>query len=75
MTNYWHNTDPRHEIYKRATIVILIPITDKKKSAFMGEVETKNEWCVFTDYPERQLISADDQWPEHWLWIYSPDNG
>jgi hypothetical protein len=65
----WYKNDPRYGINKRASIVI---VDLALHISFFAEVETKNAFCVFTDYLEKPFISADDTWPQSWLWAFAP---
>ena len=68
----WKSTDPRFDINKRATIVIVRPGGSGRISS-LARVETKNGWSVFTDFMEgRSFIGPDDDWDEDWLWCYAP---
>ncbi len=66
----WKNTDPRIDIYKRANIVILRP---GGFGASAASVETKNAYCIWTDYEDHKFINADEEWNEDWWWIFAPN--
>lgn len=67
----WCKTDPRESIGKRGNIVIV-----SFRDAYMGRVETKETWCIWTTHPSDRLafISADDEWPDHWQWTLAPSD-
>lgn len=70
----WKNTDPRLDINKRAQIVILRP-SEKGHffyAAGVGYVETKDVYCIFTDFGDHRLIHADQEWDSSWKWIFAP---
>jgi len=72
----WKSTDPRIDINKRGDIVILRPsargfIYD----AGMGQVDSKETYCIFTTFEDHRHISADDEWDSSWLWHRSPKPG
>lgn len=59
----WKKTDPRHSINKRDDIVILRPaIGHGLFYAGTAHVDTKETWCIFTDFEDHSLINADDEW-------------
>jgi hypothetical protein len=71
----WKNTDPRHDIYKRANIIIIRPssLGGGHKEAALGHVETKNVYCVFTDFKDGTThIGEESDWDEAWLWTRTP---
>jgi len=65
----WHSGDPRESINKRAKIII-----HAGDRALLGQVETKNVYCIWTDheFDHYKFIDADAQWPEHWRWTWEP---
>jgi len=69
----WKNTDPRDEIYKRATIVIVRPSLNGAPETGIGHVETKNGYSVLTDFEIHSMVSEDEKWDEAWWWIRAPE--
>jgi len=47
MTQLWRDTDPRFDINKRATIVV-VSRRECHTEAFLAFVETKNDWSIST---------------------------
>lgn len=70
MTYSWSSEDPRYTTDKYRRVVIHIG-----GDAITGIVETKYGWSINTshEYKRYQFISADDDWPSHWLWIDAPE--
>jgi hypothetical protein len=75
MTLEWKNTDPRYDINKRAKIIILRPseFGHNRKEVALANVDTKEVWCIFTDFYNTSCISADDKWDDSWFWIFAPN--
>lgn len=69
----WKNSDPRLDVSKHATIVILRPSLTGVCEAGMGNVETKHVYCVFTSFENHSLVGENDDWDELWYWIFAPD--
>ena len=67
----WRNTDPRHEINKRATIVIIRPIGNHLYGG-TAYVDTKEGWSICTDIPNHEHIGVDDEWDTTWFWTWAP---
>ena len=65
----WRATDPREHYNKRGNIVICT-----HDGALRGYVETKYGWDIDTThrFDRYSSISADDPWPEGWLWTPAP---
>jgi hypothetical protein len=65
----WNKEDPRETISKRAQIIIYTG-----EEALVGRVNTKDSWCIWTnhEFNRYKFISACDNWPNHWLWAYTP---
>jgi hypothetical protein len=58
----WKKTDPRDSINKRNHIVILRPNSSGKGlEASMGDVETKNAYCIFTSFENHLLVGEDEK--------------
>jgi len=72
----WKSEDPRHSINKRANIVVLYPDnTGYHRQAVAAQVETKHGWNIAFSSYDRSLVTmftADDDWPEGWLWTFQP---
>lgn len=72
----WKSDDPRHTIYKRATIVIVRPRApgiDRAQSCVAG-VETKHGYSIDTGFEKPySLIGEGDGWPEDWQWTRAPE--
>lgn len=75
----WSDNDPREELsgLKRVPLVIAVPITHNCYETVMAFAEMKNDWCIFLSWPKemkdrRSFISADEPWPDHWLWLAAP---
>ncbi len=69
----WKKTDPRHSINKRDDIVILRPaIGHGLFYAGTAHIDTKETWCIFTDFEDHSLINADDEWNPDWQWTWAP---
>jgi len=70
----WRSDDPRHTIYKRATIVIVRPRApgiDRPQSS-VARVETHHGYSISTEF-EKPLIGEGDDWPEDWQWARGPE--
>ena len=67
----WRKGDPRHDINKRARIVILRPIAPGRFGAMMADVETKHGWSIVIDDRSQYGKSLDD-WDPDWLWTWAP---
>ena len=65
----WFKDDPRWSINKRSRIVI-VDLALLKST--LAEVETKHAFCIWTNFSEKDFISADDNWPESWVWSFYP---
>jgi len=74
LMDIWKREDPRLLINKRANIVVLRPslLGHGNFSPLMGYVETKNGWSIILECEECALISADDNWPQDWVWTWAP---
>lgn len=70
-TNMWFEADPRYSINKRSNIVIIRPTVNGKRSG-LAHVDTKETWCIFTDFEDHKVISADDKWDIDWIWTWAP---
>lgn len=71
----WRDTDPRHDINKRATIVIVRPRAPgiERRESSVAYVDTKEGWWIGTEFEEPyKHISVDDDWPEGWMWTWAP---
>jgi hypothetical protein len=69
----WKKEDPRFLINKRADIVVLRPsLLGSCFTALMGSVETKNGWSIILECEDYKYISADDNWPQDWVWTWAP---
>ena len=70
----WKNTDPRKDINKRANIVILRPdLNGRLEDASAAQVETKNAYCIFTNYEGHSLVNEDEKWDPIWWWTFAPE--
>jgi hypothetical protein len=69
----WKNTDPRDEIYKRATIVIVRPNLNGAPETGIGFVETKNGYSILTSFENHGLVDEGEKWDEAWWWILAPE--
>lgn len=67
----WRSTDPRIDIYKRADIVIIRPDGSISKA----HVDTKEVYCIFTDFSDYRSICENKNWDSSWKWIYGPHFG
>jgi hypothetical protein len=76
----WFKDDPRYHIDIRASIIIIGTFDSVKKPIF-AEVETDHEWFIHWTEPPTGVstlgygldgLSADDNWPEGWVWTYVP---
>jgi len=67
----WKNTDPRFEIGKRATILIIKPGMQGKEICF-AYVDTKADWLILTDFSDYRVIGVNDNWCEDWIWDFAP---
>ena len=75
MINYeWKKTDPRHSINKRDNIVILRPsiLGNGLMEASCAQVETKNEYCIFTSFDNHKVITENEKWDQDWMWTWAP---
>jgi len=66
----WYSEDPRETISKRGMIVILRR-GDKGWESLIGQVEVKNDWCIFISGLSN--ISHGDKWDKDWLWTRFPE--
>jgi hypothetical protein len=71
----WSNTDPRESIDKRANIIILRPslIGVSHPEVAYAQVDTKEVYCIFTDFENYRCINADMKWDPSWQWEFAPD--
>ncbi len=70
--NIWNKEDPRILINKYGKIIIV----DRRGVKFavgVGSVDTKNGWSILTNIERYEHISADDNWPEGFVWAFAPD--
>ncbi len=67
----WKNTDPRYDINKRATIVILRKTIDGD-SACIAFVDTKEEWSIYS-HKDNLYLGVDDNWDPNWYWVWFPN--
>lgn len=67
----WKNTDPRLDINKRAYIVIIRPVMD----ICTAHVDTKEVYCIFTDFDDCKVIGEKSKWNQDWQWIWGPHKG
>jgi hypothetical protein len=67
----WKNTDPRYDINKRATIVILRKTIDGN-TASIAFVETKEEWSIYS-HRDNIDLDVDDNWDPNWYWSFFPE--
>lgn len=70
----WKKTDPRTDISKFANIVILRPNLAGCGilEAGTGFADADENYYIFTSFDNHKLVSADDEWPEAWQWIFAP---
>ncbi|MCZ2224546.1 MAG: hypothetical protein LC122_13055 [Chitinophagales bacterium] len=68
----WKNTDPRHDIWKRAYIIILMPSLNGHYEAVMAYVDSKETYTIFLRSNSRDLETIDE-WENDWKWIMSPN--
>jgi hypothetical protein len=70
----WRRSDPRHDINKRATIVILRPaLSGLGWTAGIGYVETHQGYSVSTSFEDHGLIGEGDAWDDSWAWAFAPE--
>jgi hypothetical protein len=72
----WKNTDPRHEIYKRATIIVVYPSPagHGRRLAAVARVETHHGYSVFAeDWENHSHIDVDAEWDPAWWWTRAPE--
>lgn len=69
----WHSTDPRYDISKRATIVILRPGLTGAWESGIGYVETDHGYYVQMSFSGGTILTEHDLWPEGWIWIEAPE--
>lgn len=70
----WKKTDPRHEDFDRATIIIVRPRAYYPDEVCMANVETKHAYYIHTTFAKPyHRIGEGDDWPEDWQWIYAPE--
>lgn len=67
----WITEDPRIRINKRANIII-VDLRSPVPFGGSGEVETKNAYCIWTTFENYKFISANDEWPEDFVWALAP---
>lgn len=72
----WKNTDPRLDINKRATIVVVHP-TAEGRVATLARVETKHSWSIFMSNPVTsrdniEFVGPNDEWDDSWRWAFAP---
>lgn len=74
MITEWKNTDPRHDVGKRANIVIIRPhiYGNGVMEAACASVDTKNVYCIFTDFDNHKLIDENEDWDQDWMWTWAP---
>ena len=70
----WKNTDPRFDVSKRATIVIVRPSLNGYPEAGVGEVETDHGYYIHTSFENRPGISENDNWDPIWYWTFVPES-
>jgi len=71
----WRDSDPRHDINKRATIVIVRPRAPgiERRESSVAFVDTKHGYYIHTEFEDPyDRVSADDDWPEGWQWTWAP---
>lgn len=69
----WKNTDPRFDINKRASIIIIKPGINGREIGF-AHVDTKEMWCIFTSFINYKLIDVDNNWDNSWVWTWDIQN-
>ena len=68
----WRNTDPRHDIYRWTTIIILRPTLKGHYQVGMGDAETKHGYSLCTDFDDYPYFDADNKWDSSWWWTTMP---
>lgn len=65
----WSNEDPRHTIWKHATVII-----SNGTHAFGATVETKHGWYILVEgmMNGRNAVHDNDDWPPEWWWVRLP---
>lgn len=71
----WKNTDPRdHCTYGLYSIVILRPsLTGQLARTGIGDIDTKHDWKILTDFDDHRVIHADDTWDPSWWWVLATE--
>lgn len=70
--NYeWRTNDPRIDINKRANIIIIKPDGEVSKA----HVDTKEVYCIFTDFSDCRCIGEGKVWNTEWKWTWGPHFG
>jgi hypothetical protein len=73
MSKFWENTDPRSSQNGSFLIVIWREDgPDGRREVTIGSVETKHNWCIWTQFLDMPLILEHEPWPEEWMWIDRP---
>jgi hypothetical protein len=70
--NKWSYEDPRVEINKRGSIVILRPSLTGYWIAGTGEVETHQGYSIITSFEDYPVIGFSASWDSAWAWIFAP---
>jgi hypothetical protein len=71
----WFKDDPRWHIDKRADIVILVKGLYNYNETILADVDTKEVYDIFFHGKldcGKTWLSADEDWPENWVWTYVP---
>lgn len=68
----WKATDPRIDINKRASIVILRPTLIGGWVAGTAFVDTKEGYSIRTSFEDHRVIGADENWDLDWRWAFQP---
>ncbi len=69
----WKNTDPRHDVPKYATIVILRPSLSGRLESGMANVETDHGYYIHTSFENHPSVSENDKWDPIWYWTFAPE--
>ncbi len=66
---HWHAGDPREYVVNCNRNFMLI-IVSSPHGLMEGEVHTEFSWVVHFD--KADPVSADDSWPDGWIWTARP---
>lgn len=72
----WHKEDPRFSINKRANIIIVDRRSEypSQWKICFAHVDTKEVYCIFTEWNNYKCMDADAEWVDGWVWTYAPED-